>query len=98
MRAFTRRRTGAASGRSRSRKKRGREDADVGAVLRVRRNRDVEVVLADVAADGEHLPLAGAEGVADLDVVGLRTEVELKRLPRRRIDQQQVGRLRVGEI
>ena len=59
--------------------------AGLGAVLRRRRNRDVEVVLPHVAAECEHLVRSGRDRIAHLNVVRLRFEVELDWFARRRV-------------
>ena len=53
--------------------------AELVAVLRVRGEGDVEVVAAGVAAVGQDVLPGDHDRVADLDVVGLRLEVELQR-------------------
>ena len=54
--------------------------AELGAILGLRRDRDVEVVAADVAAELTALARADGAGVAGFEVVGLRREIQLQRL------------------
>ncbi len=64
--------------------------AELVAILRLRRQRDVEVVAPDVAADRQHLAGADRKRIAGLEVEGLRGQRHLQRLAGCRIREEQV--------
>ncbi len=62
-----------------------------------RRNRQVEVAEAEVAAVAHHVPLLERAHVAELEVVRVALEDEVQRLPVQ-ADGQQVGRIPVEDV